>query len=225
MSSLARNSDESPIIRSKDQVRAPVSVNDVAEFVFGVDLDGVVADFIQGLKPIAAEWLGVPLTSLTDEVSYGFLEWGLGNAESYNDLHRFALKERALFANLPLISGAAPALRRLAADGIRIRIITHRLYIPWFHRQAINQTVEWLEAHGVPYWDLCFMAIKSSVEADVYVEDNPTNVESLRAAGREVVVFRNSTNRDVPSPSASTWAEVEEWVAEKHAAWRQKTAT
>ena len=28
-------------------------------FVFGVDLDGVVADFYGGLRPIAAEWLGV----------------------------------------------------------------------------------------------------------------------------------------------------------------------
>jgi hypothetical protein len=41
------------------------------EFVFGVDLDGVVADFIQGLKPVAADWLGVPMASLTDNVSYG----------------------------------------------------------------------------------------------------------------------------------------------------------
>ena len=30
-------------------------------FVFGVDLDGVVADFYGGLRPIAAEWLGVDL--------------------------------------------------------------------------------------------------------------------------------------------------------------------
>ena len=112
---------------------------DTTEFVFGVDLDGVVADFIQGLKPIAAQWLGVPVTSLTDEVSYGFREWDIGD---YEDLHRFAVKERALFASLPLIEGAAPALRRISSQGIRIRIITHRLYIQWFHRQAIVQTVE-----------------------------------------------------------------------------------
>ena len=29
-------------------------------FVFGVDLDGVVANFIEGLRPIAAEWLELP---------------------------------------------------------------------------------------------------------------------------------------------------------------------
>jgi 5'(3')-deoxyribonucleotidase len=183
------------------------------EFVFGVDLDGVVADYIRGLKPIAAEWLGVPVTSLTDEVSYGFKEWGI--SDSYDDLHRFALKERALFASLPLMEGAAPALRRLSALGIRIRIITHRLYIPWFHRQAVVQTIEWLENHGIPYWDLCFMAEKSSVNADVYVEDSPKNIALLREAGKDVVVFRNSTNRDLDAPVAHDWLEVERWVLEK----------
>ena len=193
---------------------------DTTEFVFGVDLDGVVADFIQGLKPIAAEWLGVPLASLTDEVSYGFKEWKIGDTEAYNDLHRFALKERALFGSLPLIDGAAPALRRISAQGVRIRIITHRLYIQWFHRQAIVQTTEWLEKHGIPYWDLCFMAAKSSVDANVYVEDSPANIRALRDIGKEVMVFRNSTNRDFAAPAASDWHEVERWVLEKFAAWK-----
>ena len=188
---------------------------DATEFVFGVDLDGVVADFIQGLKPIAAEWLGVPVASLTDEVSYGFKEWNIGDADAYNDLHRFALKERALFASLPLIDGAAPALRRISARGVRIRIITHRLYIQWFHRQAVVQTVEWLEKHGIPYWDLCFMAAKSSVDADLYVEDSPANICALRDVGKEVIVFRNSTNREVAAPGASDWLEVERWVLGK----------
>jgi beta-phosphoglucomutase-like phosphatase (HAD superfamily) len=193
---------------------------DTTEFVFGVDLDGVVADFIQGLKPIAAEWLGVPLASLTDEVSYGFKEWKIGDTEAYNDLHRFALKERALFGSLPLIDGAAPALRRISSHGVRIRIITHRLYIQWFHRQAIVQTTEWLEKHGIPYWDLCFMAAKSSVDANVYVEDSPANIRALRDIGKDVMVFRNSTNRDLPAPAASDWHEVERWVLGKFAAWK-----
>lgn len=46
-------------------------------FVFGVDLDGVVADFIEGLRPIAADWLGVKENELTREVSYGIPYWDL----------------------------------------------------------------------------------------------------------------------------------------------------
>lgn len=182
------------------------------EFVFGVDLDGVVADFIQGMKPIAADWLGVAVSDLTDDVSYGFKEWNLGGKRGYDDLHRYALKERKLFENLQPIPGAAAVLRRLSRKGIRIRIITHRLYIPWFHRQAVVQTVEWLEKHGIPYWDLCFMAKKSSVEADAYVEDSPANIEALRKARRQVIVLRNSTNLHVAVPAADNWVEVEKWV-------------
>lgn len=188
------------------------------DFVFGVDLDGVVADFIAGLKPIAAEWLGVGPSELTDEVSYGFPEWKIGGKRGYNDLHRYAVKERRLFETLPVVPGAAAALRRLSRQGVRIRIITHRLYIEWFHRQAVNQTVEWLEKNGIPYWDLCFMAAKSSVEADVYVEDSPTNIEMLRKAGKKVIVMRNSTNRHVNGPAAETWEELEKWVNERRAA-------
>ena len=187
------------------------------DFVFGVDLDGVVADFIGGMKPIAAEWLGVPEQELTDDVSYGFKEWGLGGGRGYENLHRFALRERRLFEVLPVVDGAGVALRRLSRRGVRIRIITHRLYIPWFHRQAVVQTVEWLEKHGIPYWDLCFMAAKSSVDADVYVEDAPQNVEMLRAAGKKVIVMRNSTNKHLAGPAAETWAEIETWVLRE---WR-----
>lgn len=196
-----------------------------SEFVFGVDLDGVVADFIQGLKPIAAEWLGVSADTLTDDVSYGFSEWKLGGQRGYTDLHRYAVKERALFERLQPITGAPAALRRLSRRGMRIRIITHRLYIEWFHRQAVNQTVEWLERHGIPYWDLCFMAKKSSVEADAYVEDSPANIAALRAAGRRVIVLRNSTNTHVPEPAAMNWLDVEAWVLEerrKHRPTRKK---
>jgi 5'(3')-deoxyribonucleotidase len=193
-------------------------------FVFGVDLDGVVADFIQGLKPIAADWLGVRVEELTDDVSYGFKEWKIGGKRGYEDLHRYAVKERRLFETLPLIPNAAASIRRLSRKGVRIRIVTHRLYIPWFHRQAVNQTVEWLDGHGIPYWDLCFMAEKSSVEADAYVEDSPGNIEALRKARKNVIVLRNSTNSSVGPPEARTWDEVEKWVMLQKERWTKKAA-
>lgn len=195
------------------------------EFVFGVDLDGVVADFIGGMKPIAADWLGVAPDDLTDNVSYGFGEWKLGGKRGYEDLHRYAVKEKKLFENLEPISGAAAALRRLSRKGLRIRIITHRLYIHWFHRQAVVQTVEWLEKHGIPYWDLCFMAKKSSVEADAYVEDSPANIEMIRRARRPVIILRNSTNLHVSGPAAETWEEVEKWVIGLRSKKASKRAT
>lgn len=191
------------------------------QFVLGVDLDGVVADFARGLKPIAAEWLGVPEGTLTDEISYGFGEWGLDAVGGYDPLHRFAVKERELFARLPPVTGAPAALRRLdTIPEIRIRIITHRLYIHWFHKEAIRQTTDWLERHGIPYWDLCFMRDKAAVGADLYLEDSPDNIRSLRASGHETIVVRNSTNRDLAGPGAATWEEIEALIRDRVARWR-----
>lgn len=184
------------------------------QFVLGVDLDGVVADFIEGLRPIAAEWLGVRLDSLTKDVSFNFPEWNLEPCGGYEALHRFAVKQRSLFKVLPPVPGAPATLRRLSNRGIRIRIITHRLYIEWFHKEAIQQTTEWLENNGIPYWDLCFMRDKAAVGANLYLEDNPTNVRALRAAAHPTIVVTNSTNRDVDGPRADSWDDIEKLVLE-----------
>ncbi len=195
------------------------------QFVLGVDLDGVVADFAGGLKSVAAEWLGVTAASLTDDISYGFREWGLERGGGYDALHRFAVKERELFARLAPMPGAPAALRRLSAIGdVRIRIITHRLYIHWFHKEAIRQTTEWLEHHGVPYWDICFMRDKAAVGANLYLEDSPDNIRALRAAGHETIVVVNSTNRDLPAPRAESWEEIEALVRSRLEAWRAARA-
>jgi 5'(3')-deoxyribonucleotidase len=190
-----------------------------SEFVLGVDLDGVVADFIGGLRPIAAEWLGTTIEQLPLVVSYGFPEWGLDACGGYDALHRYAIKERNLFRDLPPILNAPTTLRRLSTLGLRIRIITHRLYIPWFHRQAISQTVDWLEKYDIPYWDICFMQRKSAVGAHVYLEDNPSNITELRNQGCHVIVVVNSTNRKLPSPRAESWVEIERLVRKQFLQW------
>jgi 5'(3')-deoxyribonucleotidase len=189
-------------------------------FVLGVDLDGVVANFYEGLRPIAAEWLGVALDSLTPTPSYGFTEWNLPQAGSYDDLHRFAVTQRHLFRQLLPMPGAPSVLRRLSQVGIRIRIITHRLYINYFHQEAVKQTVEWLDHHGIPYWDLCFMKDKAAVGADLYIEDSPDNIAALRADGHPTIAFANSTNLALPGPRAETWDQVEQLVRQAHTAWQ-----
>jgi hypothetical protein len=122
-----------------------------SRFVLGVDLDGVCADFYGGLRPIAAEWLGVAEESLPTEVSHGLSEWGIDSAPGgYEALHRFAVTQRSLFRDLKPIDHAALTLRRLSAMDVRIRIITNRLFIKYFHQRAVSQTIEWLDHHDIP---------------------------------------------------------------------------
>jgi len=192
-------------------------------FVFGVDLDGVVADYYKGLRPIAAEWLGVDLKKLPKRVSWGLPEWGIDKAPGkYPALHRFAVTQRDLFRILPPMPGAPVALRKLSDEKVRIRIITHRLFIENIHQVTVRQTIEWLDHHDIPYWDLCFMKDKAAVGADLYIEDSPENVESLRAEGLTTIVFTNSTNEKLPAPRADTWAEVVEIVIEEKRKWESR---
>ncbi len=212
------------------EVCAPVSKQ--SKFVFGVDLDGVCADFIGGLRPLAAEWLGVPVETLPLEVGYGLTEWGLERVggrdlkTAYANLHRWAVTQRALFRSLEPIPNAAVTLRRLAyREDIRIRIITHRLFIGQFHQTAISQTVEWLDQYGFPYYDLCFMESKSAVGADLYIEDSPANITALRKAGAKVIVYTNAANRHMSGVvRANDWSEVETLVLRERDRWAQAQA-
>jgi 5'(3')-deoxyribonucleotidase len=182
------------------------------DFVIGVDLDGVCADFYGRLRQIAAEWFERPIEELPEEVSYGLAEWGISDKSHYDSLHRFAVTQRELFSSMEMIPGARKYLRLLSDEGYRIRIITHRLFIHYFHATAVQQTVDWLDSHGIPYWDLCFMKEKSQVGADIYIEDTPLNVENLRARGLYTICFGNSTNRHIESPRADSWKEVYDMV-------------
>jgi len=194
-----------------------------APFVFGVDLDGTCADFYGGLRPIAAEWLGVDVATLTTEVSWNLPEWGVDAAPGgYKKLHQFAVTQRDLFRVLQPMPGAPQVLRRLSAEGVRVRIVTHRLFIKYFHRVAVQQTIDWLDGFDIPYWDLCFMADKAAVGADLYIEDSPTNIASLRAEGHPTIVFGNSTNRDLLGPRADTWAQVYDLVQVELSQWKSR---
>ncbi|MDR2344406.1 MAG: 5'-nucleotidase [Spirochaetaceae bacterium] len=197
---------------------------DDTEFIFGVDLDGVVGDFYGSMREIAAEWLDKPLESLTKDVGFGFNEWGIDQFGGYERLHRFAVTQRDIFRNMKPIKNAPAVLRKLSACGIRIRIITHRLFLKYSHKTTITQTVDWLDSYDIPYWDLCFMKDKGAVGAHVYIDDSPANIEALRKIGCRCIVFSNSTNRGVSGPRADNWCDVENLVLLARDKWKTGTS-
>ncbi|MFA9565167.1 MAG: hypothetical protein ACERLM_10755 [Acidimicrobiales bacterium] len=188
-------------------------MNEPSTFIIGVDLDGVCADYAAGLRTVRAAMLGVEVDRLPPAATWNFEEWGLDRA-GFEELHRTAVLEHRLFRDLPVIEGAAETLWRLSDAGAWVRVITHRLYQNWGHATAVSDTVSWLDEHDIPYRDLCFLGAKPEVEADVYVDDAPHNVEALRSAGNSVIVFRQPYNADLPGPAASDWGEVAELVVD-----------
>lgn len=111
-----------------------------------------------------------------------------------------------------MIPGARKYLRLLSDEGARVRIVTHRLFIQYFHNVAVSQTIDWLDQNGIPYWDLCFMKAKEQVGADIYIEDSPVNIENLRAKGLFTICFANSTNKSIGPPRVENWKQVYEQV-------------
>ena len=196
---------------------------DESSFILGVDLDGVVGDFYGAIRKIAADWLDRPLENLTPEVSYGLEEWDIDEFGGYDRLHRFAVTQKNIFRDMEPIKNAPAVLRKLSNLDIRIRIITHRLFLKYSHRTTVTQTVEWLDNYDIPYWDICFMKDKGAVGAHVYIDDAPENIFSLRKLGCKTIVFSNSTNKDIPGPRADNWFDVEHLVMEAREEWKTGT--
>lgn len=180
-------------------------------FVLGVDLDGVCADHTEAFRRVVAAARGVEPSTLGLQRSWDFTEWGIDRHE-FERLHRLAVLEHRMFRTMPVVPGAAEALWRLSDAGVWIRLITHRLITNWGHAVAVADTVEWLDEAGIPYRDLCFLGDKPRVEADLYIDDAPHNIEALRASGAETVVFTQPYNASLAGPRAAGWAEVEELV-------------
>lgn len=185
----------------------------MSDFVLGVDLDAVCADYNAAFRQVASVELGVPIEQLTTEVSWDFGEWGL-DRDGFLALHRTAVQQHRMFRDMPAIDGASEALWRLSDAGVWIRVITHRLVTNWGHALIVSDTVDWLDTRRIPYRDLCFLGRKPEVQADAYVEDAPHNVGALRAGGNTVIVFDQPYNRHLDGPRARTWTEVEALVAE-----------
>ena len=181
-------------------------------FVFGVDLDGVCGDYTTAFRTIAARELGVSEAELPLERHWDFREWDLERAGGFAHLHAKAVSEDRLFANMPPISGVQDSLWRLSDAGVHIRIITHRLYVNWGHASAVADTVTWLDEQKIPYRDICFLGNKPEVGADVYIDDAPHNINQLRAAGCEAIVFDQPYNQDLAGPRAKDWSELEEMI-------------
>lgn len=180
-------------------------------FVLGVDLDGVCADWGAGFRALAARHLGIEEDALPPAHTWEMTEWGLEEG-AIDELFRISVTQERLFRHLPAYDRVGEVLTQLSHDGVHIRIVTHRLALPGAHANTVHDTVEWLEEHGIPYWDLCFLGRKSDLNLDLLIDDAPHNIASLREAGRNVLVMDQPYNRHLGGPRAMNWTEVDAHV-------------
>lgn len=185
---------------------------DEARLALALDLDGVVADYVEGLRRSLASERGDLPEDYTTDVDWSFTQWGL-SLEEFFAAHRRAVMSDQIFATMPPIEGAVAGIGRLVDHGVRVRIVTKRFVVEGDKARAATDTAGWLDYCKIPYHDLCLLSSdKSTCAADLYLDDAPHVIEGLREAGLRAVVFDQPWNRDVEGERVHGWAEAVEVV-------------
>lgn len=184
----------------------------------GLDLDGVVCNYLAGLRAhLAAS--GRNPDRLPDPSTWSFVAAGwFPHEDAYQAAHAHAV-EAGLYRQLPEIDGAGDALRRLHAAGARIVVITHRLLPNVDPHRVVSDTLHWLEEHRIPFDDVQFAERKSAAPADVYIDDAPHNIAQLVADGCQTIVYDQPYNQHAQAHyRAHGWQD----AAERIKAWGRR---
>lgn len=184
-----------------------MSGNNDSQLIFGVDIDGVLADLHTTFTAYCSEKLGRTLPRPLHWDMSG--QWGITGDQLLELFRDFTLDRK--YRELPVIEGAYDALWRLAEADVHVRIITHRLFLPGLHDIFMEDTGFWLQNNNLPCWDICVMGKggrKFDVGADLYIDDSPHVIEALRAHHKPTLVFDQPYNQHVPGPRARSWEEV-----------------
>lgn len=194
-----------------------VSGKPLPKLVFGVDLDGVVGDYNAGFRKSVAAIKDLDPELMEDPTEWNFATargWEISDREEYLALHKAAVVQHHLFANLPIYKGASENLWKLSNAGVRIKIVTHRLITKGDHGIVVADTVEWLEKYNIPYSDLCFVMDKTVTGADVYVDDAPHNISAIKETlgDGKVIIFNQLYNQDLSGERVSNWDQLADKV-------------
>lgn len=186
----------------------------------GVDLDGSTFDYEDGLRNKLGQQLGInpahferafPVCTGSEYAMWANNWEGIGTKEDYFKRHSLAVED-GLFEDLAPYDNAAKVLWRFHEQGHFIRIITARFLKPGDRAIVQATTSHCLDKNFIPVDDVMYTERKIDVFADVYIDDSPTNIKNLRAAGRTVIIYDQPYNREFDGLRAHNWLEVEELV-------------
>lgn len=198
--------------RVNTTVSAPVG----RKLRIAVDLDNTSGEYTGALRKFAANYAGISEAEV-DTKFPAVLDYtmenngwhGMDTREQFFAIHSRAVED-GMFAELEAYENVSEVLWRAHDKGHHIRIVTARFLKPGDRYQVIKTTGEWLDKNEIPVDDIAFTDQKTDIDADVYIDDSPSNIRKLRAAGKTVIIFDQQYNRDFDGLRAKTWLEVEE---------------
>lgn len=169
--------------------------------VVGVDLDGVTADTVAGLRA----WMGDKLGVSEDERLRRFPEpdvyamW-LGENAWFTDMadfmkHFLPAETAGFYLGLSVYALAASTLGELRNAGVSLVAVTAR------SAETNTDTLAWIGKHELPLDTVLHSGFdKHAVDGiDVFIDDAPPVITGLLAGGQKVVIFEQSYNTGLPA--------------------------
>lgn len=182
----------------------------------GVDVDGVLYDFVEALR----HWLNVSTgrdrSTMPDALVWGFhgKQWGLTLEEFLRHYHE-GVEAGVVFTHGSPYPGAREGLSALRSLGHRLHVVTDRAHVgsPGVSEAA---TRAWLEHHSLPHDTVLLSGDKTCIGARVFIEDRVENARALAAAGTGVVLLDRPWNQHLEESDrvvrACSWDEVPDLV-------------
>ena len=191
-------------------------------FVLGLDLDGVCVDFHGGLLDLVCDWKSLnqhpycrsTIAKQNIEKHSWFASVDDHEMAEFEEFIRVAIDENQFYANLSPIGDAIDAVADLKQDyGINITVVTNRILSIGDKKNVLTETVDWLDSWGLDYDDVCFVDDKTSVYADLYIDDSPRALHRFNQTNQPVVVYDYPYNWSIPAlMRAKNWHQAKEII-------------
>ncbi|GEM_PF-2727168 len=163
-------------------------------------MDGVIANWVKGLRAHVAARHAVADRQLALNVSWDLSEWGV--ADPAAAIREFLLSPMS--GRLKLVDGAEAGIARLQSAGFRVLAVTRRDRMVGDNPDDQEQTraiaLQWFAGQpqlGIGDDDVVFTDDPVSIGADVWVEDAPRRIRRLAEADKPVWLLPQPWNRSV----------------------------
>ena len=184
-------------------------------------MDGVIANWVKGLRAHVAARHAVADRQLALNVSWDLSEWGV--TDPAGTIREFLLSPMS--GRLKLVEGAEGGIARLQSAGFRVVAVTRRDHLVGDNPDDQSKTREiarrWFS--GQPHLNMSednivFTDDPVAMDADVWVDDAPRRVKRLVEANKPVWLLPQPWNRSVLQQQGVSvlfdgWSSVDDLIA------------
>ncbi len=165
-----------------------------------VTMDGVIANWVKGLRAHVAARNAVADQQLALNVSWDLSEWGVNDPAA--TIRDFLLSPMS--GRLKPVAGSAEGVATLQSAGFRVLAVTRRDHLVGDLADDQEKTREiarqWFKDQddlSLDTDDLVFTEDPVALEADVWIDDSPRRVQRLAEVDKPVWLLPQPWNRSV----------------------------